>query len=172
MSLEVYCDVSKNGLGCVLMQKDNVVAYAYRQLRTHKGNYPIHVLELATVVFALKIWKHFLYGAKFEVFNDHKSLKYLFNHRESNMRQRKWIEFLNDYDFELKYHSGKVNVVVDALGRKSWNMSSLIVQEMNLTEEFRDLNLNVYLNALSMKLNRLEIGSNIRVLIKKEQLLN
>ena len=93
--LGVYCDASLLGVGCVLMQKDNVVAYAYRQLRTHKGNYPIHVLELAIVVFALKIWKHFLYGAKFEVFNDHKSLKYLFNHRESNMRQRKWIEFLN-----------------------------------------------------------------------------
>ena len=84
------------------------------------------------------------------------------------MRQRRWIEFLKDYDFELKYHSGKANVVVDALNRKSLHMSSFMVQEMNLIEEFRNLNLN----ALSMKLNRLEIGSNIRDLIKKEQLLN
>ena len=113
-----------------------------------------------------------MYGAKLEVFSDHKSLKYLVNQKELNMRQRRWTKFLKDYDFELKCHPGKANVIVDALNRKSFLMSNLMVQVMNLIEDFRDLNLNVSQNALSMKLNRLEIGSNIRDLIKKEQLLN
>ena len=86
-SFEVYCDASKKGLGCVLMQNRNVVAYASRQLKPHKRTYPTHDLELATVVFALKIWRHHLYGVKFEVFSDHKSLKYLFDQKELNIRQ-------------------------------------------------------------------------------------
>jgi len=76
---EVYCDASKMGLGGVLMQNGQVVAYASRQLKTHERNYPTHDLELAAVVFALKIWRHYLFGSKFEVFSDHKSLKYLFS---------------------------------------------------------------------------------------------
>ena len=83
------------------MQDKRVVAYASRQLRPHEVNYPTHDLELAAVVFALKIWRHHLYGARFEVFSDHKSLKYLFDQKELNMRQRRWMEFLKDYDFEL-----------------------------------------------------------------------
>jgi hypothetical protein len=86
---EVYCDASYQGLGCVLMQHRKVVAYASRQLKTHEKNYPTHDLELAAVVFALKIWRHHLYGATFEVFSDHKSLKYLFDQKELNMRQRR-----------------------------------------------------------------------------------
>ena len=132
VSLEVYCNASKNGLGCVLIQEGKVVAYASRKLRTHEGNYPTQDLELSTVVFALKIWRHYLYSAKFKVFSDHKSLKYLFDQRELNMRQRRWIKFLKDYDFELKYHLGKANVMADALNRKSLHMFSLMVQEMNL----------------------------------------
>ena len=89
------------------------------------------------MVFALKIWRHYLYGAKFEVFRDHKSLKYLFDQRELNIKQKRWIEFLKNYDFELKNHVGKVNVVVDALNRKSLHMSSSMVQEMNLIEKFK-----------------------------------
>ena len=112
---QVYCDASKMGLGCVLMQSRGVVAYASRQLRPHEGNYPTHDLELAAIVFALKIWRHYLYGVRFEVFSDHKSLKYLFDQKELNMRQRRWMEFLKDYDFELKYHPGKANVVANAL---------------------------------------------------------
>ena len=100
----VYCNASKLGLGGVLMQNDKVVAYVLRQLRIHEKNYPTHDLELAAVVFVLKIWRHYLYGSRFEVFSDHKSLKYLFDQKELDMRQRKWLEMLKDYDFGLKYH--------------------------------------------------------------------
>jgi len=87
-SFVVYCDASKMGLGGVLMQNRQVVAYASRQLKVHEKNYPTHDLELAAVVFVLKIWRHYLYGSRFEVFSDHKSLKYLFDQKEFNMRQR------------------------------------------------------------------------------------
>ena len=115
----MYCDTSKDGLGCVLMQFGKVVAYGSRQLKNHEQNYPAHDVELAAVVFALKIWSHYLYGEQFEVFSDHKSLKYILTQRDLNMRQRRWMEFLEDYDFTLHYHPGKANVVADALSRKS-----------------------------------------------------
>jgi hypothetical protein len=89
----------------------------------------------------LKVWKHYLYGARFEVFSDHKSLKYLFSQNELNMRQMRWMEFLKDYDFELSYHPGKANVVADALSRETLRMSALIARGIKLTEEFRDLSL-------------------------------
>ena len=85
----VYCDTSKEGLGCVLMQLERVVAYASSQLKTHERNYPTHDLELGAIVFALKVWRHYLYGGKFEVFSDHKSLKYVFTQKDLNMRQRR-----------------------------------------------------------------------------------
>jgi hypothetical protein len=100
----VYCDASLMGIGGVLMQDGKVVAYASRQLKVHEKNYPTHDLELAAVVFVLKVWRHYLFGSRFEVFSDHKSLKYLFDQKELNMRQRRWLEFLKDYDFELSYH--------------------------------------------------------------------
>jgi len=112
---EVYCDASYQGLGCVEMQEKRVVAYASRQLKVHEKNYPTHDLELAAIVFALKSWRHYLYGSQFQVFSDHKSLKYLFDQKELNMRQRMWMEYLKDYDFELLYHPGKANVVADAV---------------------------------------------------------
>ena len=115
----VYCDASRAGLGCVLMQSGRVVAYGSRQLKNHEQNYPTHDMELEAVVFALKIWRHYLYGKQFEVYSDHKSLKYIFTQRDLNMRQRKWMEFLEDYDFTLQYHPSKANVVADALNRKS-----------------------------------------------------
>jgi len=125
---EVYCDASHQGLGCVLMQERRVVAYASRQLKNHEKNYPTHDLELAAVVFALKIWRHYLYGAQLQVFSDHKSLKYLFDQKELNMRQRRWMEFLKDFDFELLYHLGKANVVADALSRKAVHASLMMVR--------------------------------------------
>ena len=97
----LFTDASGIGLGCVLMQNCRVIAYASRQLKIHEKNYPTHDLELAAIVFALKIWRHYLYGQKFELYSDHKSLKYLFSQKELNMRQRRWMEYLNDYDFTL-----------------------------------------------------------------------
>jgi hypothetical protein len=135
-SFVVYCDASKMGLGGVLMQNLQVMAYASRQLKVHEKNYPTHDLELAAVVFVLKIWRHYLYSSKFEVFSDHKSLKYLFDHKELNMRQRRWLKYLKDFDFQLSYHPGKGNVVADALSRKSLHMSALMVKELELIEQF------------------------------------
>ena len=114
----VFCDASIQGLGCVLMQEERVVAYASRQLRPHEQNYPVHDLKLAAVVYALKLWRHYLYGEKCKIFTDHKSLKYFFTQKELNMRQRRWLELIKDYDLEIPYHPGKANVVADALSRK------------------------------------------------------
>ncbi|GJR92180.1 reverse transcriptase domain-containing protein [Tanacetum coccineum] len=113
-----YCDASIKGLGVVLMQRDKVIAYASRQLKIHEKNYTTHDLELGAVVFALKIWRHYLYGTKCTVFTDHKSLQHILNQKELNMRQRRWLELLSDYDCEIRYHPGKANVVADALSRK------------------------------------------------------
>ncbi|KAG8492955.1 hypothetical protein CXB51_010214 [Gossypium anomalum] len=115
----VYSDASRVGLGCVLMQEGKVVAYASRQLKPHEGNYPTHDLELAAVIFALKIWRHYLYGERCIIYTDHKSLKYLLTQKELNLRQRRWIELLKDYDCSIEYHPGKANEVADALSRRT-----------------------------------------------------
>ncbi|KAI3719110.1 hypothetical protein L6452_20001 [Arctium lappa] len=117
----VYSDASKMGLGCVLMQRGKVIAYASRQLKNQEENYPNHDLELAAVVFALKLWRHYLYGTKCTLFTDHKSLKYIFDQKELNMRQIRWLELLKDYDCELLYHPNKANVVADALNRRIYD---------------------------------------------------
>ncbi|GKA55616.1 putative reverse transcriptase domain-containing protein [Tanacetum coccineum] len=114
----VYCDASLQGLGDVLMQKEKVIAYVSRQLKPHEENYTTHDLELGVVVFALKIWRHYLYGTKCTIFTDHKSLQHILHQKELNMRQRRWLELLADYDCEIRYHPGKANVVADALSRK------------------------------------------------------
>nr|GEU50389.1 putative reverse transcriptase domain-containing protein [Tanacetum cinerariifolium] len=114
----VYCDASRLGLGCVLMQRSKVIAYVSRQLKIHEKNYTTHDLELGAVVFSLKIWKHYLYGMKSVIYTDHKSLQDIFNYKELNMCQRRWIELFNYYDCEIRYHPGKENVVADALSRK------------------------------------------------------
>ncbi|GJT20837.1 putative reverse transcriptase domain-containing protein [Tanacetum coccineum] len=114
----VYYDVSHKGLGIVLMQREKVISYASRQLKIHEKNYTTHDLELGSVVFSLKLWRHYLYGTKCTVFTDHKSLQHILNQKELNMRQRHWLELLNDYECEIRYYPGKVNVVADALSRK------------------------------------------------------
>ncbi|GJV96529.1 putative reverse transcriptase domain-containing protein [Tanacetum coccineum] len=114
----VYCDASIKGLGVVLIQRMKVIAYACRQLKFYKKNYTTHDLELGAVVFAVKIWRHYLYGTKCVVFTDHKSLQHILNQKELNMRQRRWIELLSDYDYKIRYHPGKANIVADALSRK------------------------------------------------------
>ena len=112
-----------------------MVAYGPRQLKNDEWNYPTHDMELAAIVFALKIWRHYLYGEQFEVFLDHKSLKYIFTQRDLNMRQSKWMEFLEDYDFTLHYNPSKANVVADALSQKSWGvLASVASREWQMLE--------------------------------------
>jgi len=154
-SFVVYCDASKMGLGGVLMQNCQVVAYAD--------------LELAAVLYVLKIWRHYLYGSKFEVFSDHKSLKYLFDQKWLNIRQKRWLEYLKDFDFQLSYHPGKANVVDDALSRKPLHMSALMVKELELIEQFRDLSLVSELTPEGVRLEMLKLTSNILEEIKNGQ---
>ncbi|GKF91543.1 putative reverse transcriptase domain-containing protein, partial [Tanacetum coccineum] len=114
----IYCDASHQGLGAVLMQREKVITYASRQLKPHEENYTTNDLELGAVVFALKIWRHYMYGTKCTVFTDHKSLQHILDQKELNMRQRRWLELLAEYDYEIRYHPGKENVVADALSQK------------------------------------------------------
>ncbi|GKB01373.1 putative reverse transcriptase domain-containing protein [Tanacetum coccineum] len=114
----VYCDAFGIGLGCVLMQRGKVIAYASRQLKIYENNYTIHDLELGAVVFAFKTWRHYLYGTKSVIYTDRKSLQHIFSQKELNMQQRRWIELFSDYDCEIRYHLGKANVVADSLSRK------------------------------------------------------
>ena len=142
---EVYCDASHLVFGCVLMQEKKAATYASRQLKVHERNYPTHDLKLAVIAFALKIWRHYIYGAQFRVFSDHKSLKYLFDQKEVNMRQKRWMKFLKDYDFELLYHPRKANVVADVLSRKTIHIAHIMIKEVELLEKFRDMKLQVEL---------------------------
>ncbi|GJR13245.1 putative reverse transcriptase domain-containing protein [Tanacetum coccineum] len=114
----VYCDASNQGLGCVLMQRGKVIAYASQQLKIHEKNYTTHDLEFGAVVFALNIWRYYLYGTKSVIYIDHKSLQHTFDQKELNMHQRRWIELFSDYDCQIRYHPGMANVVADALSRK------------------------------------------------------
>jgi hypothetical protein len=126
------------------MQEGRVIAYASRALRPHEINYPTHDLELAAVVHTLKIWRHYLMGNHCNIFTDHKSLKYIFTQSELNMRQRRWLELIKDYDLEVHYHPGKANVVADALSRKA-HCNHLELEPVSdpLFEEMRRLNLEV-----------------------------
>ena len=131
----LYSDASGIGLGCVLMQDGKVVAYASRQLKPHEQNYPTHDLELAAVVFALKIWRHYLYGEKCRIYTDHKSLKYLLTQKELNLRQRRWLELFKDYDCIIDYHPGKANIVADALSRNTVVAMSLQYSDWRLADD-------------------------------------
>ena len=164
----IYSDASRKGLGCVLMQRGKVIAYASRQLKPNEENYPTHDLELAAVVFALKIWRHYLYGAKCEVYTDHKSFKYIFTQKELNMRQRRWLELLKDYDLEILYHPGKANVVADALSRNV-SLAHLVTNEEGLIQEMRQLELIVSPPGLSVRLSQLQIQSTLFEQIRKAQ---
>nr|GEV74903.1 hypothetical protein [Tanacetum cinerariifolium] len=114
----VYCDASLKGYEAVLMQREKVIAYASRQLKKHKENYTTHDLKLGAVVFAFRLWRHYLYGTMCTVYTDHKSLQYILDQKELNMRQRHWIELLSDYDCEIYYHPGKGNVVAETWSQK------------------------------------------------------
>jgi hypothetical protein len=141
---DVYCDASGSGLGCVLMQEDRVIAYASIQLRWHEEHYPTHDLELAAVVHALKIWRHYLLGDICHLYTDHKSMKYIFTQSELNMRQRRWLELIKDYDLEIHYHPGKANVVADALSHKaSCHCLTVRTPDTTLCQEMEKLNLGM-----------------------------
>ena len=146
----IYSDASGTGLGAVLMQHGKVIAYASRQLKDYERNYPTHDLELAAVVFALKIWRHYLYGVHCEIYTDHKSLKYFFTQKELNMRQRRWLELVKDYDCEILYHPGKANKVADALSRK-YSASLMAIQAMPgpLQKELSDAEIEMVTGKLS-----------------------
>ncbi|GKE21961.1 putative reverse transcriptase domain-containing protein [Tanacetum coccineum] len=128
----VYCDASYKGLGVVLMHREKVIAYASRQLKVHEKNYTTHDLELVSIVFALKIWRHYFYGTKCSVFTDNKSLQHILDQKELNMRQCRWLELLSDYNCDIRYHLGKENVVADALSRKE-RIEPLRVQALVMT---------------------------------------
>ncbi|GJS00994.1 reverse transcriptase domain-containing protein [Tanacetum coccineum] len=140
-----YCDASKKGLGAVLMQREKVISYASRQLKIHEKNYTTHDLELGAVVFALKIWRHYLYGTKCTVFTDHKSLQHILDQKELNMRQRRWLELLSDYDCDIRYHPGKANVILNAQteARKPENIKSediggMLIENAKFPEAIRE----------------------------------
>ncbi|GJT43896.1 reverse transcriptase domain-containing protein [Tanacetum coccineum] len=132
----VYCDALNQGLGCVLMQRDKVIAYESRKLKSQVKNYTTHDLELGAVVFALKIWRHYLYGTKSVIYTDHKSLQHIFDQKELNMRQRRWLKLFSDYECEIKYHPGKANVVVDALTQgEAFKDKNVIAEGLNGTDQ-------------------------------------
>ena len=131
----IFSDASLNGLGCVLMQEGKVVAYASRQWKPHKMNYLMHDLELAAIVFALKIWRHYFYGEICFIYTDHKSLKYFPSQREFNLRQRRWMELIKDYDCMIDYHPGKANVVEDAFSRKLMQTLQALNAHLSLSDD-------------------------------------
>ncbi|KAL2226254.1 UNVERIFIED_CONTAM: Transposon Tf2-12 polyprotein, partial [Sesamum indicum] len=166
----VYTDASKQGLGCVLMQNGKVIAYASRQLKNHEFNYPTHDLELAAIVHALKIWRHYLYGEKFQILTDHKSLKYILTQKELNLRQRRWIELLKDYDCTIDFHPGKANVVADALSRKSSStLANMGSYNQTLLLEMRSMNTKLEVDQVAGLLAALQIKPDFVDQIKEAQ---
>ena len=137
-SFVVYCDMSRVSLGCASMQNDKLRVYASRQLKVHEKNYPTHDLEFAVVVFSLKIWCHYLYCVHVDDFTDIKSLQYVFTQRQFNLKRRRWLELLKDYDMSSHYHPIKANIVVDALRKLSVSTNA------HLKEEKKELGKDVF----------------------------
>ncbi|GJS00188.1 putative reverse transcriptase domain-containing protein [Tanacetum coccineum] len=128
----VYCDALNQGLGCVLMQRNKVIVYASRQLKIHEKNYTTHDLELGAVVFAQKTWRHYLYGTKSVIYTDHKSIQHIFDQKELNMRQRRWIKLFSNYECEIRYHPGKANVVANALTQgEAFNQENVLAERLH-----------------------------------------
>ncbi|KAI0505077.1 hypothetical protein KFK09_016034 [Dendrobium nobile] len=151
------------------MQHGQVIAYASRQLKPHEKNYPTHDLELASVVFALKIWRHYLYGVRCEIFTDHKSLKYIFTQKDLNLRQRRWLELIKDYDLTIQYQPGKANVVADALSRKSSRSSGLqLTFDDFLIRDMERLQLEV-ISSSDLDLAQMSIQSSLEPRIQEAQ---
>jgi hypothetical protein len=167
-SFSIYCDASDQGLGCVLMQDGHVVVYALRQLRKHKEKYPTLDLELAIMVYALKIWNHYIIGKRWEFYSDHKSLKYIFTQPDLNLRQRRWLELIKNYNLGINYHPGKANVIAYALSRRS-HLNILATRELlpEFCKEFEKLNLGWVSNT---EVITMEVDSMVEQDIQKGQL--
>nr|GEZ47922.1 hypothetical protein [Tanacetum cinerariifolium] len=165
---EIYSDVSQKGLGCILMQHGKVIAYASRQLKPYEANYPTHDLELATLVFSLKIWRHYLYRETCDIFTDHKSLKYIFTQKELNIRQRRWLELLKDYATNIQYHPGKANVVADALSRKSEMLVNLQI-EPEIIKDLERIDIELCIQGTKDYRASLKIEPNLILRIKEAQ---
>ncbi|GJV22322.1 putative reverse transcriptase domain-containing protein [Tanacetum coccineum] len=142
----VYSDASHQGLGAVLMQREKVIAYASRQLKPNEENYTTHDLKLGAVVFTLKIWRHYLYGTKCIVFTDHKSLQHILDQKELNMRQRRWLELLADYDCEIRYHPGKLNP--RTLTFQNHERIGLVAYKLELPEELSNIHSTFHVSNL------------------------
>src|SRR4051812_26615931 len=124
--------------------RSKVISYLSRQLKQHEKNYPTHDLELAAVVLALKTWTHYLMGNRCEIYSDHKILKYIFTQKELNMRQRRWIELIKDYDLDIHYHPDKANVVANALSRLPCRLNTMIMEEQpSLHKELEDFRMEL-----------------------------
>jgi hypothetical protein len=168
MPFSIYYDASGQGLGCVLMQDGHVVVYTSRQLRKHEEKYLAHDLELAVVVYVLKIWRHYIIGKRCEVYSDHKSLKYIFTQPDLNLRQWRWLELIKDYDLGINYHLGKANAVAYALSRRSY-LNMLITRELlwEFCKAFEKLNLGWVSNT---EVITMEVDSILEQDIQKGQL--
>jgi hypothetical protein len=143
------------------------VCYPSCQLRKHEENYPTHDLELASVVHALKIWRHYLIGHRCEIYSDHKCLKYIFTQNDLNLRQQRWLELIKDYDLGIKYHPGKANVVADALSRKKYyNATFARIMQSELRREIEYLNLGIVSEAKVT----MEVEPTLEVEIREGQL--
>ncbi|GJV59683.1 reverse transcriptase [Tanacetum coccineum] len=166
---QIYSDASKKGFGCVLMQHGKVIAYASRQLKPYEENYSTHDLELAAVVFALKIWRHYLYGETCDIFTDHKILKYIFTQKELNMRQMRWLELLKDYDANIHYHPGKANVVADALSRKNSRTMACLKIQPEIIKDLELMEAELVVRGSEGYIASLKIEPNLILRIKKSQ---
>jgi len=145
------------------MQHGCVIAYASRQLKLHEVNYPVHDLELAAVVFALRVWRHYLYGSQVQIFMDHKSLKYLMSQKELNLQQRRCVKLIKDYDCVIDYHPGKANAVADALSRKGKTiMNDMEVKEQGSIMELKRMDLQLSVGPEGLLLAQLKIRSMLR----------
>jgi hypothetical protein len=164
-SFVIFCDALRQGLGCVLMQNEKVIAYASHLLKPHEHNYATHDLELAAIVHTLKIWRHYLIGNKCHIFTDHKSLKYIFTQLDLNLHQRRWLELIKDYDIEIHYHPRKANVVADALSQKPFREKAT-----NFLEDWKRE--SAQLNACLGDSGNIEVKPMLEDLIHKAQRLD
>jgi ribonuclease HI len=153
----IFCDASGEAPRCVLMQDGHMAAYASWQLRKYEVHYLTHDMELAAVVHALKIWRHYLTEKRCELYTDHKSLKYIFTQSDLNLIQRRWLELIKDYDIGINYHHGRANVVADTLTQRS-HATHLVVKSIlsELCDEFDKLKIVANTEVIEM-----EVGSSL-----------